>query len=186
MKTYATAFRAMGDTLFGSFGSQARCEFLEVEPDDRRTDTEIKMTNLRAAKWQKRRVSSRMMGYVPAALVTALALATPIPWRRRAWALILGLLFVHLFVALALGISILHAFCGLEGTSEIAVWSLGPIASLALSFAFTVFVAYSAGQFVVPVIIWALVTFRRREWEAIFRRLSIDDRTPRSGPGGRR
>lgn len=50
--------------------------------------------------------SSRYTGYVPAALLIALVLATPVPWRRRAWAILWGLPLITVFVAAMLGLVI--------------------------------------------------------------------------------
>jgi hypothetical protein len=43
-------------------------------------------------------LDTRSIGWVPTALTVALIVATPISWRRRAWALAGGLILVHSFI----------------------------------------------------------------------------------------
>lgn len=53
------------------------------------------------------RTSSHMMGYAPTAVVVALAVATPIAWRRRAWLLASSLVLVHGLILIRLTVVIL-------------------------------------------------------------------------------
>ncbi len=53
------------------------------------------------------RTSSHMIGYAPTAVVIALALATPIAWRRRAWLLLVATVLVHGLIVLRLTVVIL-------------------------------------------------------------------------------
>lgn len=55
----------------------------------------------------QRRVSSRLSGYWPTAGLVALLVATPIPWARRGWSLLAGLLVLHAFLALRMSVELL-------------------------------------------------------------------------------
>ena len=108
------------------------------------------------------RYMSRDAGYGPAVLITALILATPIPWRRRCVALCWGIPLVHGFAALQFALTLL-----LIGTqSGVSLYVLSPFWHKALA----VSVAISQNRttwLVAPIPIWILVSFRRSDWLAI-------------------
>jgi hypothetical protein len=97
-------------------------------------------------------------GYVPTAFVIALILASPISWGRRLRALVIGLLLVTVFVAFRQAVLIASVVYRLEGfTKQLQ------------DFAWWVFVESFAGVFVIPMVIWLIATFRRRDLEAMVR-----------------
>lgn len=99
-----------------------------------------------------------MTPQVPTALTIALVVATPIPWRRRAWALLGGLILIHLFIVISIAVHI---------------WDASPVVSL-LTFTpfwqqvadgldYTLITQYGA-SFYVPVLIWISVSFRGQDF----------------------
>ena len=105
------------------------------------------------------------------ATLAGLILATPIPWPRRGRAFFWGMILLHAFVALRLATLIIYGF------------TLDTPGPLALPDAFwgrtlrAVILTFSVGQglsYIVPILIWMLVSLRREDLAMILpgRRLS--------------
>jgi len=158
---YAAGFRTVGNIAFTSFGSTGRVRFEPSSEGDRRHDTVLILINTATGVGSQAPTSSRFMGYVPTALVLALVLATPLPWRRRLTAAAWGLLWVNLFVLFRLLLSLLNDF---QGAAPSDLYSLGPMAAKCLYFAYLVLAGSAAGAFIVPVLIAASVCFHGGAW----------------------
>ena len=109
------------------------------------------------------RISSRYGGYMYMAFVIALIVATPISLRRRAWALVWGLILMHTFVVFKLGVMILHCF----SKKPLSLFVLNPfwkqvLVSIDEEFSFSL-----TFGFVVGFVVWVLVSFRRRDLAGI-------------------
>ena len=100
----------------------------------------------------------RSIGWVPTALTAALILATPVPWARRGWALLWGLVLVHAFILFSV---------------QSALWAVSPDLSLITFSPFWgrvvdeldyALITQMGASFSVPVLIWILVTFRRQDY----------------------
>ncbi len=96
----------------------------------------------------------RSIGWVPTALTAALILASPVPWWRRLWALIGGLVLIQLFILF---------------TIQVSIWDNSPAAGLIQYSPFWqevmdglnyVVVLQLGASFSIPLVIWILVTFR--------------------------
>lgn len=109
--------------------------------------------------------SSRQAGYMYVTFLTALILATPIPLRRKAWALFLGIILIHGLIALQLALRILHAF----HNRPLSMFVMSTFSKRALSIAHQAFGVNVTFGFVVCVFIWILVSSRRRDWAQIVR-----------------
>lgn len=166
-EAYAAFFRSGGNLLFSSFGSEGRVRFLPLSDGDPGQDTEVVLVNRRTGAQISIAGGSRLQGFKPTAFVLALILATPIPWSRRWRAAVFGLILVNAYVALRVMVFLLAAF---SGDSAIALFSPGPICGTILDFLYWVCVASFAGWLVVPLPIWALVSFRRSDWPTILQR----------------
>jgi hypothetical protein len=105
-------------------------------------------------------LDSRGVGWIPTALFIALTLAAPVSWRRKGWALVLGLLAVHVYLLL---------------TVEVYIWNESiPAAAGAVSLLKRIgngleetLVVQLGASFVVPTIIWLLVTFRKSDFDVV-------------------
>jgi hypothetical protein len=97
------------------------------------------------------------------AFLIALILATPIPLSRKAWALFLGMILIHVFIASQLALRLFHAF----NNEPLSVFTLNPFYGRVLSMANQAFAVNATFGFVVCVFIWILVSFRRRDWAMI-------------------
>jgi hypothetical protein len=96
--------------------------------------------------------SSRGWGYLPAAAVIALIIATPPAWSRRWMALAAGLVLVHIFIALRIAAAVLY---GMYWGGAIR---LSAAAARAAELVLHGFSNSPVTTFVVPVVIWLLVT----------------------------
>lgn len=114
--------------------------------------------------------SSRYTGYVPIALVVALVVATPIPWRRRLRALPWAVLLASGFSAAMLWIWIHGWFYGQECISlaltspeyRPRVRMVGSILKMSTEM---------GPYYITPILIWVFVSFRREDLESLQRRL---------------
>ena len=165
-EAYAAFFRAGGNFLFSKFGSDGRVRFLPLANPDEGRDTEVVLVNRRAGGEMRVVGGSRLQGYKPTAFVLALILATPVPWSRRWRAVVWGLVLVNAYVGLRVFAFLLAAF---SGDSTVALFSPGPVCRAILDFFVWVLVVSFAGWLIVPLPIWALVTFRRSDWPTILR-----------------
>jgi len=102
-------------------------------------------------------VDAWQMGWVPTAFFLSLTLATPIPWRRRLWAVFWGLLWIHVFILLTLGIFIWNESTRLSLVTLTPFWKemADRLEELAL--------APVGPSFFAAALIWILVTFRRQD-----------------------
>ncbi|MBN1511621.1 MAG: hypothetical protein JXB13_06375 [Phycisphaerae bacterium] len=162
---YSRFYRSAAAVLFASPGSRAIVHF----HPSRDTGDEVKVTFC-----DQRRVDAlgrpvpllriahdvRYGDYIYLAFLAALILATPIPPRRRAWALLWGLVLMHVFMAFRLGILILY----LLNSEQVALLSLNGFWRQALLLNIQVFTINILPGFVVAIFIWALVCFRRGDW----------------------
>lgn len=159
---YAHAFRAAGELGIGSWVPSRDVRFLPSTSPHDYHDTAIVLVNRETGETAELpALSSRQWGYVPTVLIIALVLATPIPRRRRAWALIWGVLLVNAFIILRLAVLVVYAF-GLGHPARLYV--LSSFSTLVLRNLVEVLcdsIVTCAG---VPFPIWILVSFRRTDW----------------------
>ena len=102
-------------------------------------------------------LDTRSIGWIPTALVTALILATPVPWRRRGWALVWGLLLIHAFLLFSLQLWIWGE------SSALSLMRLPPFAQTILDDLEYTLVTQIGASFSVPILIWIFVTIRPEE-----------------------
>ncbi len=103
------------------------------------------------------RTSSRMMGYSPTVFLIALFVAVPTTWRGRAWALLWGLLLIHVFIFLRLSLTL--AKDGFAAPKSYALFGLSDFWTGALARVEEVVVDNPTCYLFVCVFIWLLVCF---------------------------
>jgi hypothetical protein len=99
-------------------------------------------------------LDTRSIGWDPTALTIALILATPVPWRRRGWALLWGLVLVNLFILFSLQSWIWNASPNISLTTLSPFWK-----EMADDLEYTL-ITQMGVSFSMPVLIWIVVTFR--------------------------
>lgn len=170
---FGAYYRGVGNFFFSSLGEDGRCQLVPMVRPSERMDTVVELTNLRTRSTASMETGSRFIGYVPSAFVLSLVLASPVSLRRKAWATLWGLLASQVFMVFRVGLGVLRRF---TMPDDLSVWLPGPAANAVIEILFDVFVVSSIGGFVMPVLIWVLVTFRRGDWE----RMVPGGRTPRT------
>ena len=95
----------------------------------------------------------------------ALVLAKPLSWKRKGWAVLWGLILVHLFIALRLTLTLLKS--GFAADKGYALFELSPFWARVLARVEGVVVDNPTVSFVVATFIWFIVAFTRREWVAL-------------------
>lgn len=153
---YAAAFRTAGGVLFSTFGPNATVTFhASAAADETPMDTLARLRNTQSHAIGRLPISIRLLGYLPTALLIALVAATPLPWRKRIAALIVGLIFVNLFIALRVGLLLLATF---SGDNELAIISPDGFAASALHWSSEFIATSPTGSWLGPIIIWMAVT----------------------------
>lgn len=184
--------RAGGDIVFGPlcFWSDGHVRFLDLHssklfkdlddatpgklprsfqppPAEQAKDTLMVLMNERhQGTFGLLRTSSRLAGYWPTAWLIALIIAKPLPWQRKGWAFVWGLLLVHAFIALRLSLTLVNGGFGAPGKAY-ALFQLSPLWRDLLGRCEMVLLTDPTASFTVPTLIWALVAFRWSEWSSL-------------------
>jgi hypothetical protein len=156
---YGGYFRALGRSLFAEEGGRRMVRF-EAAPGRPAIDTSITIANrdrVDAAGLVPARIlwlDARSVGWVPTALITALTVASPVPWKRRCWALGWGLLLVHIFIMFSVGCYIWNE------SAALGLVNFTPFEKTVAAGLEETLVTQLGASFVVPALIWLVVTFR--------------------------
>jgi hypothetical protein len=102
----------------------------------------------------------RYIDYMHTAFLTALIAAAPLPLRRRAWALLWGMILMHVVLILRLAALVLLLF----DSKLVSLLTLNPFWRETLVMVNRIFVQHLAVGFIIAFFIWVLVSFRRRDW----------------------
>lgn len=166
---YRPFYCMLGNVLFE--GGEASARFVALDTADD-LDIQILLAKRDPPPVTGRmKNSSRLAGYMPTVSLVAFLLASPISWKRRRRALLLGLVLVTAFVAFRMAIPIRGNFSNPDG---LQVYHPGAFGKWAHGIADRALVSAPASWFVVPLLIWILVAFRRQDWELV----SEDRQTP--------
>ncbi len=161
---YGKYFRTLGQTVFAREGERRMLRFEAVPAElHHGLDTRIALANRDQADRDGKgpvhylELDTRGVGWVPTALLLALILATPVPWRRRGWALLWGLLVVHGYILFSVGVYIWN------NSADLALLTLTPFWQQVLGGLEETLITQMGASFVVPVLIWILVTLRKQD-----------------------
>ncbi len=115
--------------------------------------------------------SAQQYAYTPPIMVVAFVLATPLAWRRRMWALLLGAALALTYTAFRLEFALAFA----QWSRWEAVDPGGtPWLIKAFGYLHLAIFRRNAGTYVIPVLLWIAATFRKGDVQAI---LAQDQRT---------
>ncbi len=169
--TYGSFHRTLGTTCFSRFGEHGAVSFEPWPEIDPVRDTMVVMVNTSVpdARIEKRMpISARYTGYFPTVVVISLILATPLPWPRRLRALGIGLLLVNLFIVAWLGVSIWDDISDPLPQVPIHGFILSPWLKSAIHFVVANVVdSLVACSYVVPVFLWIIAVFGRKDRERL-------------------
>lgn len=165
---YRAFYCALGNALFE--GGEGSVRFQVAPPQANpggEMDIDLVMSKRSAPEVRGRmKNNSRMVGYMPTVCLVAFVLASPIPWKRRRRALLLGLGLVTAFVALRMAIPIVRDF---SNPNALQVYHLGAFGHWLLGVVNRALLSAPASLFVVPILIWVLVAFRSEDWELVLK-----------------
>jgi hypothetical protein len=140
-----------------AYAEEAGAEIVEL------ADTAVALRHRTTGARGVRAIDSRYFGYVPTAMLVALAVAVPVAWRRRTKTLLWGLLLVHAFVSLRV---LLYLLDELSSGNALAIVELPPPIKSILSTANETLASSTLASFVVPFLLWVLLAVRLEDWLA--------------------
>lgn len=159
---YPAAFRSIATQTFvglSKLGGSWMVALLPAERPSDRLDTDLTLANSRTRAVARQPISTDLLTYTPTTITLTLILATPIPWRRRAWACVFGLLLAAAWTAGGLVLLVVRAY-GTPGT-DMTIYDWGPVTLKVLGFLAETATVSTITPYVVPLFIWVLVTLRR-------------------------
>jgi hypothetical protein len=165
---YLRLYCAGANHVFGSLGSRATVYFSQSAD----TGDEVKVTfydRQRLDRYLRPTPLLRIAHdvhygvYIYVAFLIALIIASPVAWRRRAWALLWGLIAVHAFMAIRLALLVAQ----LLNSKSLALLELSRFWQYLLVLSVQVFVINILPSFVVVIVLWVLLCFRRQDWLTI-------------------
>ncbi len=162
---YLPALRAVETEVFSSyFQPEGHVEFLPYAGKKPGLDLEI-LLGTRKSRALNQMIAVPVRGlnrcYAPMCLLISLVLVSPVPWRRRSMALLMALVLFHVWLTFGFSWAIVDKF---SNDDVFALYSFSPFVKKAVSFVSMTLTQSTFTQFVVPVFIWVLVTFRRGDW----------------------
>jgi hypothetical protein len=159
-ETYRSGYIAVATHLFGqwSLDGQTRFDPLIKKERTREHDVRAILAKRGAENTAVVRFSTIRWGYLSTALTMALILATPIPWKRRLWALLWGLLLVNAFVIGRLFIMLLYCVSSIQ---DVQLYEPGPFWGRVLFEAYELLFRATTASFLVPILIWIFVALLR-------------------------
>lgn len=164
---FTTACEHTGRSIFGEFGKDGVCRFSQQYLDDElMLRVDMANRNYRREDGLAPAMESYFLPhltvYLPVVMLLALVLATPLPWKRRVFALVSGSILTTMFVACRVGTQILWRFQ--NSTDErIHLYDLGPVPNAVLDGLYTLFENPFGPSLLAVVLIWLLVSFRRED-----------------------
>jgi len=166
--TYGRLFRSMSEAAYGTEREPLIVRVRPAEnPPKPGIDTQfvlIKRSDIIPGGSAKARIlgiDTRGVGWVPTALLLSLACATPLPWIRRASALLVGLVLVNAYVLFAVAADLWNQSAGLAPISFVTFRpALG-------NFLEETFLVQLGPSFAFPVLIWALAITAVGGWHSL-------------------
>lgn len=175
---YLTTANAVGARVLGTVGKGGTVAYVR---DPARPWTSIQTLyncNTKVSIAVRRGYDSRQ-DYLATSLVIALVLATPIPGRRKALALAMGLLLINVFVLWRLWIGLVYLF----SEKQLDLIQLSPFWKEAVRLAVQIFVGSIEATFIVPVFVWILVAVRQADVQKWINQRSGCPPLSTAGPG---
>ncbi len=159
---YSAAYRYVANAVFNPFGERGRVSFAPAPHPNRTADTMIS-TQMRGSRYiGDAEHSPRITGYLPTVEFIALALATPIAWRRRLISLGVGIMLIQAFVLVRVWIALIYWFSTPD--TPWRLYELGEWTRSALSLIFESINEAPVVSFVFPAIVWLVLLFRPNDW----------------------
>lgn len=169
---YAQAFRAGNEFVFGNMFENGYIDFLSHYDDpDEHKDTLVylfkRLPNGQLDRTDKGYlvIDSRYHGYTPLIITMALALATPIPWRRRSLLIVISLVTVHFLIFFKIWLIIFET----GAMPEFAMITVSSVIFKTVATLQKIF-SYIENSYIFPLICWIIasgITLRSQDWKII-------------------
>jgi hypothetical protein len=158
---YRAAFCFGGNIFFRTLGGTGRVYLSPIEQtitSDK--DVSARLENIETRATGIMEINSRLMGYLPTGFTIALIAAAPVPRKRRAFALLWGTALISVFVGVLLGLRLVNVF---SNSDAMAVYAFGSFWKGMVVVLLKVLALSPVTAYIAPVVIWALVCFRRED-----------------------
>lgn len=173
---YGGVYRASANVMFAQFNERARAAFSRQQDTNDRRDTRLTMTNVVTGARKQVSISTFEAGYQPIAILTALALASPINWARRLRVLLAGSVLVHIYAMASLNVLLSNKLL-LDPLLRVA--SPSPWDHAVSSILLGTLAGWPMTCFFLPVVICLLLGFRGSDWNRL--RTFATEVSPSSG-----
>lgn len=162
---YAEFFCKTGTALFHEFGENG-IAMLKTRSGENNVLLLVSNTSfIKQASiiWQPFHKSSNMIGFFHTAFLLSLIIATPLSWRRKAFALSLGFMLISIMVMLKLYVLILYSYSISPALSQ----GNDPAANQSIAFWYNNFSMQFPRGYIVAVFLWLLLCMGKREWQKL-------------------
>ena len=160
---YGKIYRSCGSLFFDRFHGNGIARFSEGS-EKKVTRIDIGNITQMDANGQLKTVwvntETRGFGYLPTVLLISLVIASPVPWRRKIIALVVGVILVTLLVMFRLWLQILY-LC--EQFPWLNLYDFGETQKKIIEFIYQAVVIPINMVLYFVIIIWLLVTFRKED-----------------------
>ncbi|MCX6231290.1 MAG: hypothetical protein NTZ33_07080 [Bacteroidetes bacterium] len=158
---YGKFYRACSQKLFHRFHDTGFVQFSEGK---QKYNTNFNIGNYKiiisntSAQATIGEINTRYRGYLPTILLISLIIASPVQWKRKFYGLIIGLVILNAYIFLKQWIDILYTSVN---TSWLKLYDYNESQKKILEEVYLIFIKNFGLIWVVVVIIWMIVTFRK-------------------------
>lgn len=156
---YAAAFRVCGNGVYATMGNGGRVRLVKAPPEMSKYDTQARFSIAKmGGRGGEMEFTTREAGYLPTAFTIALILATPIPMKRRALALVAAVALISCFVVFQYYLRFVDV---LSQPNPMNVYHLAPFTKGTVRILIKILSLTPVTGYMAPVFIWSIVIFRR-------------------------
>jgi hypothetical protein len=166
-RLYAEYFCSVGNFVFEDF---PRGGFVNLKTQTEKGGNDIALFLSRADWMEGTKIkgvttnkASDRIGYLITAFFVALTLVTPVSWKRKSIALVLGFLIVTAFVMLKMYIIILNAYTLVDWFGLYQE----PAEKARIQFWYEHFAAPASYGYSFVVVVWLALVVRKKEWKLL-------------------
>lgn len=161
-KSYASAFNSTGDALFGNFGSQGVVRFTFLDAEKTVTQINLGSRGEREIKlYEADKMRTRYVGYIYLALFISLLLASPVSWRRKGGAFLIGFGVLQLLTLLKVLVVITARYNFADVPYRI--FNFSPFWTTFYNTLEDLLVSMLMPSLILTTLLWMLVTFKRQD-----------------------
>lgn len=166
-RKYEKVFRKMGNSIFNG-KNQDEVIFLKEEQSVE-YDTKLHLSNKNLKDKNNNYkgtifpMKSRRIGFIATAFLISLIIATPLSWKRKFLALILGIVGMLFFAMIKLRIIMLHFYT----ESKIIGLHQNPEEVKRIEFWNDIFGRSNTNSYYVAILLWIILCFGKKEWQKL-------------------